>query len=49
MSVRKEVYVVFGLKLDEQTTEDYWEKISDMKQNGIRINQKINLFLSQME
>jgi hypothetical protein len=26
MSVRKEVYVVFGLKLSEQTTEDYWEK-----------------------
>jgi hypothetical protein len=26
MSVRKEVYVIFGLKLNEQITEDYWEK-----------------------
>lgn len=26
MSIRKEVYVVFGLKLSEKITEDYWRK-----------------------
>lgn len=26
MSVRKEAYVIFGLKLNEKTTEEYWDK-----------------------
>ena len=26
MSVRKEAYIIFGLKLNEQITEEYWEK-----------------------
>jgi hypothetical protein len=26
MSVRKEVYIIFGLKLNGQITEEYWEK-----------------------
>ena len=26
MSVRKEVYIIFGVKLSEQLTREYWEK-----------------------
>lgn len=26
MSIRKEVYIIFGLKLNEQITEEYWGK-----------------------
>ena len=26
MSVRKEAYIIFGLKLNEEVTEEYWEK-----------------------
>ena len=26
MSVRKEAYIIFGLKLNEEVTEEYWKK-----------------------